>query len=154
MARVWLSARQKVGGAFGIATGICAVLFVMSATPVNSEPAACPASFASPEDKLACIQDDNCNLSKKWPVEIKRQRWLRDETEGFLQDQLTGLNECVLVGDLLPLFQARIKECRRNEAEVGLITTVTTMINRDRLVSDRRGISKRTSIGLPKLGDC
>lgn len=154
MARVAQSARHKVASTLGFVAGVCAVLTVVFVVPANAAPAACPASYATGEEKLACIQNDNCSLSIRWPAETKRLKWLVKEAEQFLENQLSGSNECVLLGDLTSLFEVRIEECKRREAEVGLIATVTTMLNRDRLVSDRRGISKRTSIGMPKVGDC
>ena len=122
--------------------------------PSASAQAACPASYASGEEKLACIQDDNCSLSKKWPAETKRLKWLAKESEAFIEANLAGRSECVSVGDMQALFKSHIKECKRREAETGIILSVTNMLRRDRLVSDRRGINARVLIGPPELGDC
>lgn len=153
VAREWQPARYFFGlKAFAIAALL--VGFFLSGQPAGADVPPCPASYASGEQKMACIRDDNCSLRKKWPAESKRLRWVSDEAEAFIESRLSNVNECVSVGDLQSAFDADITECTRREAETAIVLAATRMLNRDRLVANRRGVGKRTRIGLPKLGDC
>lgn len=153
MVCAWHSARHRVGFKT-LAVAMLTAGLALSVQPASAEAPQCPASFASGDEKLACIQDDGCSLGKKWPAEMKRLRWVSREAEAFIEDRLSNVSECVLVGDLQARFDTHITECRRGEAETAIVLAATRMLNRDRLVSNRRGVGKKTRVGLPKLGDC